>query len=220
MQLRYRIENAARAVVEFFEDTWFDRTRKVRTLGNVSLRQAGIAPGEIKDSELYVPARPANIRQALRETGIDDHACYHYVDLGSGKGRTLFVAAELPFRDITGVEFSWALHEQARANIRSFRWWKRRCTQLRSLHMNAKDFIFPDGRLVLYLFNPFGAETMQCVLDQLDASLRKQPRHAIVVLLWPKCGEQVARVFGMHLRCETRRHQIFESGRPELPSPN
>ena len=159
-----------------------------------------------------MPARPANIRQALRGAGIDDASGYSYIDLGSGKGRTLFVAAELPFHDITGVEFSLLLHKQACANIRSFRWWRRRCASIRSLHMNAMDFSFPDNNLVLYMFNPFGAETMQRVLDHLDASLRQHGRHAIVVLLWPRCGDQVSRVHGMRLRCETRRHQIFESG--------
>lgn len=210
MLLRYRVQNAARAVAEFLEDRWFDGTRHVRTSGNVSLRHAGIAAEEVRDSELYVPARPANIRQALRETGIRNCSPYSYIDLGSGKGRSLFVAAELPFRQVLGVEFSLLLHEQARENIGHYRGWRRRSGPITSILMNARDFLFPEGPMVLYLFNPFGLETIEHVLGNLERSLRTEPRHVVVVLLWPRCGDQVAKVEGMRLKTTTRRHQIFE----------
>ena len=212
MQWRYRIEDATRAIREFFEDQWFDRTRNVHTSGNVSLRSAGIASEHTADSELYVPARPRHIREALQATGVREFSEYSYVDLGSGKGRTLFIAAERGFRQITGVEFSPRLHEQACANVRRFRSSKRRRTSIESVLMNAKDFMFPEGKMVLYLFNPFGAETMQVVLDHLGESLRREPRHVVIVLLWPRCGEQVARLDGMRLRTTTAHHQIFEYG--------
>lgn len=211
MQISVHFQDIVRTIAEVFQDQWFDRTRNVRTSGNVSLHTAGIATDEFKDSELYVPARPAHIRQALREMPLRDVSGYSYVDLGSGKGRTLFVAAEMPFREIIGVEFSQQLHEQACANILSFRRWRRRCPRIRSLPMNAKDFTFPDAPLVLYLFNPFGAETMQHVLDKLESSLRQHPRHVLVVLLWPRCGDQVARIEDMRLHRTTRHHQIFEA---------
>ena len=209
--MRDGLERIVRAVAEFFEDQWFDLTRNVRTSGDVSLRSAGIATDELKDSESYQPARPAHIRQALREMPVHDVSHFSYVDLGSGKGRTLFVAAELPFRQITGVEFSRRLHGEACANIRRFRARKRGCGNITSLHANAKDFVFPEGKMVLYLFNPFGFATMQHVLDNLEASLRRYPRHTIILLLWPRCADQVARVAGMQLRWETKQYQIFEA---------
>lgn len=208
-QIRIKFQDIVRAVREFFEDQWFDRTRNVRTSGNVSLHTAGIASDELRDSELYVPARPAHIRQALREMPVGDVSCYSYIDLGSGKGRTLFVAAEMPFGEILGVEFSHCLHERACANIRHLRLWRQRCSRIKSLHMNAKDFTFPNGPLVLYLFNPFGAATMQVVLDNLESSLKRHPRPLVIVLLWPRCGDMVARIEGMRLYRTTQHHQIF-----------
>ena len=210
------VERIARAVSEFFEDQWFDRSRNVSTSSNVSLQAAGIVAENFEDSEYYQPARPAHIRRALHDMPVKDVSDLSYIDLGSGKGRTLFIAAELPFRQITGVEFSPLLHEKACANIRRFRpwkpWnhWKRGCRQIASLHQNAKDFVFPDGKMVLYLFNPFGSATMQHVIENLEASLKRHPRHVIVVLLWPRCGDQFAAVKGMHLRRQTRQYQIFE----------
>ena len=210
MKLRYRLQGYVRAVAEFVQDQTFDRTRHVRTSGNVPLLRAGIA--HPADSELYVPARPWQVRQALAGLPLANPSEYTYVDLGSGKGRTLFVAAELPFREVVGVEFSPVLHARARANIAAYRSRHPQCGPIRSVHMNAVDFAFPPGPLVLYLFNPFGAQTMGRVLDNLTDSLRREPRHVLVVLLWPRCGDQVAGVDGMRLLLDRPPWlQVFEA---------
>ncbi|WP_419804507.1 class I SAM-dependent methyltransferase [Terriglobus sp.] len=214
MTWRDRWFHLKRRVCEFFEDQWFDRTHHVHTSGDVSLRNAGIATGEEADSELYVPARPKHIREALHASPIPDASPYTFVDIGSGKGRTLFVAAELPFRRVVGVEFSARLHEQACRNVQTFRFRGKDGSRVEPLHQNAMEFRFPDGPLVLYLFNPFGAATMQVVLNRLNESLQRDPRHTVMVLLWPRCGEQVARVRGMQRVCGTQRHEIFQAYAP------
>lgn len=128
---------------------------------------AGIAVPDQRDSALYQPARPAHVREALRAIPVRDLSAYTYIDLGSGKGRTLFVAAEFSFQRILGVEFSPTLHRQACENIRNFRRHRR---SIQSIYQNVADFRFPDDPLVLYMFNPFGAATMQLVLDHLESS--------------------------------------------------
>ncbi len=210
MTLRDLVESVCRTVVEFFQDRWFDLSRNVRTSGNISLRQAGLAAEEFPDSEWYMPARPAHIRKALRDASIKDVSNFSYVDLGSGKGRTLLIAAELPFRRVIGVELSRTLHQEACANIGRFRFWKQRCTAIESLQADAKDFIFPQDDLLVYLFNPFGRDTMARVLGNLQASLALHPRRLVVVLLWPRCGDLVAAMEGMRMHCATRQYQIFE----------
>ncbi len=180
----------------------------------MTLLRAGIAPDQQRDSELYQPARPRNIREALRGLPMQDVSDYTYIDLGSGKGRTLFVASDWPFRQVIGVEFSRTMHDLACRNVRTYRWWRRRCGRIDSVHGNAADFEFPDGKLVLYMFNPFGAETMQKVLNNLQHSLWLKPRHVVVILLWPQCQDQVAGVEGMLLIKASRRYQIFEAHAP------
>lgn len=211
MKAWYAVEPVVRAVREFFEDQWFDRSRRIRTSGNVSLQSAGITAAEHGDSEFYMPARPRHIREALRAMPPHDLSRFSYVDLGSGKGRTLFVAAEFPFRQITGVELSRSLNEQACANIPRFRSPKQRCDRIESLHGNASDFAFPETDLVLYLFNPFGRPTMQQVLSNLAQSLKRNPRHVVVILLWPRAADLVAAIPGMHLHRQTPVYQIFEA---------
>lgn len=209
--LRYRIEDKIRAASEFCEDVWFDRSRKVHTSRNVELAQAGVGICEVGDGHMYQPARPRHIRRAIRDLPVPDLSPFEYVDLGSGKGRTLFVAAEFPFRTVTGVEFSPLLHGQAEANIRSFRPALRRSGPIVSICANAKDFLFPESRLVLYLFNPFGESTMTQVLGNLARSLERRPRHAFVLLLWPRCQHLIASVPGMHRIRHAREYEIFEA---------
>ena len=55
--------------------------------------------------------------EALRE---ETHADFHdfvFIDLGSGKGRTLLMASDYPFRRIIGVELLPALHQAAQDNL-------------------------------------------------------------------------------------------------------
>ena len=203
-------EPVLRHLREFAEDLWFDRTRNVRTAGEVTLQAAGLHPDQHCDSELYQPARPRHIRQALRQLAAANLSEFTFVDLGSGKGRTLFVAAEFPFAQVIGVEFSMLLHDQAVRNVCTFRSGRAPCKTILPLHGNAKQYIFPGGKLVLYLFNPFGRDTMQQVLNRLVASLMQHPRDVVIVLLWPQWADLVGGIPGMRLTSKGEEYQIFQ----------
>ena len=194
------------------EEWWFDASRGVRTAGNASFRHAGDAVGEggAGDGEIYVPARVRNGRSALADVPVKDRSAYTFVDLGSGKGRMLLVAAEMGFGRCVGVEFSRSLQAQAEENLRRFR--GRKGVAIESVLADAAEFAFPAGDLVVYLFNPFGAETMGRVLRNLERSMEEAPRHVAVVLLWPEHGAMVAAMRGMRLVRATRRHQVYEAG--------
>lgn len=213
--LRYALQDRFRRLKEWCEDQWFDQTRHVHTRGDVSLLQAGLhlAP----DSELYVPARPWQVRYALRSVPVRDVSGYSYVDLGSGKGRTLFIASEMPFQRVVGVELSLALHAQALANAQTYRHQSRRCGAVNPLCTNATEFSFPNGPFVLYMFNPFGEATMRTVLRNLQASLARQPRHVVILLLWPRAGNLVLEIPGMRMVSAPHRWlQVFEVHRPSV----
>jgi hypothetical protein len=61
--------------------------------------------------------------------------------------------------------------------------------------------------------------TTQRVLDNMVASLRRSPRHAVIVMLWPRCQDQVAKVEGMRLHRATKRYHIFELPTPDTKDP-
>jgi SAM-dependent methyltransferase len=197
--------------IRIFEDWWFDATRHVRTVGYAKPEAATIV-GEIRDGYVHVPIRVANARDALRDLPIADLSDYTFIDMGSGKGRMLFIAAEYPFRKVMGVEFSTVLHPQAQKNIERYRHRKRRCGEIESICADAAEFEFPEEKLVLYLFNPFGPEVMGRMLANLERSIARCPRHVVVLMLWPDHGDLVAQMPGMQTYRKTRRHHIYQTG--------
>jgi cyclopropane fatty-acyl-phospholipid synthase-like methyltransferase len=205
--VKERLREGVRAV----EDWWFDTTRRVQTTGTERRTRADIA-GVHSDSNVYGPVRVANARAALRDLPIKDYSKYRFIDIGSGKGRVLFVAAEFPFRGVVGVEFSKTLHEEALANLARYRHISQRCRVIESVHANAMDYEFPEENLVVYLFNPFGPEVMSRMLKNLERSLERKPRHVLVVMLWPENWQLVADTAGMKKYRQTRRYHVYETG--------
>jgi cyclopropane fatty-acyl-phospholipid synthase-like methyltransferase len=207
------LKSGVKERVRACEDWWFDTSRHVQTSGLVQRpRAAGQIVGEIRDSHMYGPVRVANAHAALRDLPLTDYSKYTFIDVGSGKGRVLFVAAEYPFRKVMGVEFSNALHDDAVANLKRYKFPRRRCTDIEPVHADAREFEFPNDNLVIYLFNPFGDEVMERMLENLERSLKRHPRHVIVVMLWPEHSDVVERMAIMRVYRKTRRHHIFEAG--------
>ena len=211
------LQSRLKAWVRACEDLWFDTTRRVRTSRDEPRPSSSEVVGELLDSHFYVPVRVANARAALRHLPVADPSRYTFVDLGSGKGRMLFVAAELPFRKVMGVEFAAALHRYATDNIGRYRHSSRRCRDIESVHADAAQFEFPAGDLVLYLFNPFGPELMTRMLRNLERSIKMHPRHVVIVMLWPEHAGLVARMEGMSLYRQTPRYRIYQMGSASQP---
>jgi predicted RNA methylase len=200
-----------RSCVRSLEEWWFDSTRHVRTAGNAAMPDAAKVVGEIRDSEIYAPVRVTNAHAALRDLPCGDLSEYTFIDMGSGKGRMLFVAAEYPFRRVMGVEFSDELHAQALANIGTYKHGRQQCGDIESVHADAAVFEFPDEELVIYMFNPFGPEVMRAMLANLERSLEKSPRHVVVVMLWPERADVVAGMPWLRKYRETRRYHVYQT---------
>ncbi len=128
----------------------------------------------------------------------------------------MFVAAELPFRKVQGVEFVIDLHEQARDNIRLNNRRKQRCVDIESINADAAEFEFPNENLVVSLFNPFGPEVLSRMLANLERSIEKHPRHIIILLLYPTYSHLVAQMPRMIAYRQTRRHHIYQTMEPHL----
>jgi SAM-dependent methyltransferase len=101
---------------------------------------------------------------------------FTFIDLGCGKGRTLLMASDYPFRRIVGVELLPSLHQIAQQNLRQYKSEAQKCFALQAICADANDFSFPDEPLVLYLFNPLPESGMRCVRANLEQSLRTHPR--------------------------------------------
>jgi SAM-dependent methyltransferase len=136
----------------------------------------------------YQPTEPAafhemlgGLQKTLTEGGTSGLRDFTFVDLGSGKGRTLLMASDYPFRRIVGVELLPALDQIARENLRNYNSESQKCFVLESICANAAEFTFPAEPLVVYLFNPFPEAVLRKVMANLQRSLRDHPRQVYVL---------------------------------------
>jgi hypothetical protein len=131
----------------------------------------------------YQPTDSALFREmleALRQQAGDFHD-FVFIDLGSGKGRTLLMASDYPFRRILGVELLPALHEIAQENLSKYHSEKQKCFALESVWGDAVQFAFPVEPTVLYLFHPLPESGLRRVIDNLKRSLQTHPRSVYVL---------------------------------------
>jgi SAM-dependent methyltransferase len=132
----------------------------------------------------YQPTEPDLFREMLEALSQQSHSDFRdfvFIDLGSGKGRTLLMASDYPFRRIVGVELLPALHVAAQENLGKYRSESQKCFAVESICADATEFSFPPEPMVLYLFNPFPESGLRRVIANLEKSLRAHPRAVFVL---------------------------------------
>jgi predicted RNA methylase len=191
-----------------WEDWWFDFYHHVDTSAQSDEQMALGWPAD-KLNFHYLPIRPKCARRALRNLRLKNRREYIFIDFGSGNGRMLFVAARHGFTHLCGIELRRELHNQASKNARECR--HVNSGLIESLNINASVYEFPDEKLVLFFFNPFGSEVMAKVLEKLTDSLDRHFRDVWVVLHDSTCAYLADQ--SPKLRFETARHgyRIYRS---------
>jgi predicted RNA methylase len=164
--------------IETASERLYDVRLGIDTSGQVPFTQTSGATGEIGRG--YRGTAPGFLRRRLRGLQIPFEE-FVFVDLGSGKGRTLMLAAEFPFRRIVGVELTDSLHRVAVANVTALRLEDR----IACLCSNAADYRFPDDALVLFFFNPFGEEVLRRVVERLREAWQRKPRPVRIIYRKP-----------------------------------
>jgi SAM-dependent methyltransferase len=152
----------------------------------------------------YQPTDAALFQEMMASLPID-FSEFTFVDLGSGKGRTLLMASEYPFRRIVGVEILKELHRAAEENIASYQSTTQHCRQIESICADACEFELPEGPLLLYLFNPLPEAGLNQMLKNLEESLHRHPR-AVYVLYQNPLLERVLEE-STSLKCTGGTHQ-------------
>jgi len=123
----------------------------------------------------YQPTEPKLFRQMLGGMDVDFRE-FTFIDIGSGKGRALLMAADFPFHRVLGVELLPELHRIAQENIIHYVSPSQQCFAVQSVCADAREFRFPPGALLLYLFNPLPEPGLRRLLENLQQSLRENPR--------------------------------------------
>lgn len=160
---------------ESIYDDAFDRAYGVSTLGRVDLDEIE-APETCKAGMVrYEAIQPGQFEHLLHRAGAGSPVKYTFVDIGSGKGRALILAAAAGFRRVIGVEFGLNLHRDAVANVERLRagghdW------PIELVNGDATAYDFPPEPTVCLLNNPFEEPLVSRFLDNLERSLHVRPR--------------------------------------------
>jgi SAM-dependent methyltransferase len=163
----------------------------------------------------YQPTEPGVFHEMLdglqRQASLDFRD-FTFLDLGSGKGRTLLMASDYPFRRIVGVELLPALHRIAQENLRLYKNDAQKCFAMETICADANEFSFPEEPLVVYMFNPLPESGMRRVCANLERSLRERPR-AVHVLYHNPLLEHVVSEGGVFRKLAgAAQYSVFTAG--------
>lgn len=161
----------------------FDRVHGTHTSGFVSADQLPAQEAARAHALFYAGSQPSVLREGLK--ALPSLQTCTFVDLGCGKGRPLLVASEFPFWDILGVELSPDLAKVAERNAAIIAKHFPDRTPIRIAVGDASNFPIPSGDVVLFLYNPFGAELIAKVVQRVEAALRTEPRSIYIVYYNP-----------------------------------
>lgn len=204
---------------EFVRDSMPDRTRQRfgdvdydwehrvdTTSANVSWRARFI--GLLNSS--YQPIESPLFQEMLNALGID-YSRFTFIDIGSGKGRPLLMAAEYPFRRVIGVELLPELNAIAQENLHRFPNGRKRCKQIEAVQGDATDFAFPAEPLVVFMFHPLPESGFRKLIANLQASIRRDPREVWLIYANPLFEGIVLESGAFGKMAGTQQYSIFSS---------
>ena len=144
-----------------------------------SLEDKGI---DISHATIYMPASYDLLENFFSRINLKEY--HHFVDIGCGKGRAICVAASFGAKKITGVELSKDLCVSAKENLQKT---KEKYSDFIYDVYNNDAFYFKIEKDVdcIFMFNPFDETIMSGVLENIEASLQKNPRKITVIYINP-----------------------------------
>lgn len=185
----------------WYWDRRFDRSRGTDTSSRIELIDLDIV-GSNKSKGIYYEPTPTELFIFMM-TELQSALAYRdfvFLDFGSGKGRTLLLASDYPFKAIMGIEFSRELHTTAQSNIRHHRGGKQRCQDVQSVHSDAVLFQPAQDNLFVYFYNPFQRDVMAKVLENIAAAINVNKSRLVLVYLNPLSAD-VLEDSGLFQKC-------------------
>jgi SAM-dependent methyltransferase len=164
---------------------------------------------EVFSERLYQPTVEEEFSAIMQHLAVVDLEAFTFIDLGSGKGRALLLAAMYPFARIVGVEVQPELDAIACDNIARFHHPGQQCDEIESLCADAREYDFPLTNIVLYLFNPFPDYVLREVLTNLVVSARRSPRPIFVLYNAPFEKQEFERIPELRQYHATSQYQLY-----------
>ncbi len=157
----------------YIYNTQFDRDFDVDTLGVVEIDEMAVSGETAIGAARYEPIQPEFFAHLVERLPAVEPSDFTFVDVGSGKGRALILAAVAGFRTVIGVEFDAGLHRAALSNIDRVRdQFPDVSFELR--HEDARNFTPPEESIILMVNNPFDQSVLIPLLERVEELGAKQ----------------------------------------------
>jgi SAM-dependent methyltransferase len=174
-----------RILASLIEDRWFDYKYNTDTIEIIELDQLDIPSDNKPFGMRYEVTRARPFRKLLHTLQLPRDGVF--VDLGSGKGRVLMLAAEYGFRKIIGVEFSSQLNAIAHDNIAVFQEKQHLDSDIEIIESDVVNYEIEPDQIVFFMFNPFYTIIIETLLEKIARSLEKHPRKVWLIYQYPEC---------------------------------
>jgi len=140
----------------------------------------GVVDVTVPDGGRYEPTPYLIISEILNRLELTPTDVY--VDLGCGKGRSLLMAARRNIKKVIGVEQDKGFLKIAEENF------ARLGTIQPTVEFKnclAQEFDYNDVTII-FMYNPFGGDTINTVLDEIEKTLKTNPRHFRIAYVNPQ----------------------------------
>lgn len=157
-----------------------ERELGIRTFGAHAPDELSIEADSKMGGHLYQPSSSVIFEKAMNELPFNFGGKV-FLDIGSGKGRALILAAEAGFSKVIGVEYATELNDIAHVNIETVRA-KFSNTEFVLSEGDAMTYDIPEEVDVIYLFNPFDEDALSALLHRLAAAFKQdKPMYLVYV---------------------------------------
>jgi SAM-dependent methyltransferase len=155
----------------------------IQTTGADELKHLAKRGIDIAHATIYMPASYDLLEKIF--DNLNGTNPEHLLDLGSGKGRIMAVAATHGIRKLTGLDISKKLCDAARNNMQKI---TARIPGLKYKIYNNDAFYFqiPDDVDCIIMFNPFDGVIMSGVILNINESLERKPRPLKIIYINPQ----------------------------------
>ncbi|MBS1754019.1 MAG: class I SAM-dependent methyltransferase [Ferruginibacter sp.] len=154
----------------------------IHTTGADELKQLEKLGIDTSHATLYMPVSYSLLEEIFEQLPALPRT--HFVDIGCGKGRALCVAAYYGFKNVTGIDFSKKLCEDATSNL-ALTQIKIPSLQYQVINNDAFYFEIPGNADCIFLFNPFDEIIMSAVVKNIKKSLQRNHKTVNIVYVNP-----------------------------------
>jgi SAM-dependent methyltransferase len=152
---------AAVQILTKLRNAWGDRRLGISSRGTATTEKPG---GVFYASVAYDQTRDVLRRLDLRPDDV-------FIDIGSGKGRVVALAAQQPVRSVIGIEYEPALVAIAEENVRRLKSAK---APIQIVQGAAESFDYQDVSAA-YCFNAIEADILDHILAKIEADRAPRP---------------------------------------------